>query len=196
VVEQPHRIGGAAGLPAGGGAEALHLHRAGHDGEAVARHAQALHDLLREALAADQQRVRVVQHAQHGLAVGAAAAPDPMAVAALDGDHGGDAQLARRQQHGPAVRVAVLGVQDVERLLAVLGQYGGEHVVHVALEVGAARLREALLAERAAADHLHAGHGRGRAAAVDARARRVAAVLAHHGHVVAGSHQWRSRFSA
>ena len=72
----------------------------------------------------------------------------------------------------------------------------GDHVVDVALEVGAAGLGEGLLAQGAAADHLHAGHGRRRAAAVDAGAGRVAAVLADHGHVVAGGDELRAAGSA
>jgi hypothetical protein len=122
VVEQPHRIRRLARHEALRGAEALGIDGAGDDGEALPRHAEPLDHLLREALAADQQRIRMVQHVQHAEPVRLAAGADPVPVAALDGDDGGDADLAGRQQHRPAIRVAILRMQDVEGLLAMLGR--------------------------------------------------------------------------
>ena len=108
-----------------------------------------------------------------------------MAVAALDRHDHRQAKPPAGQQRRPAGRVTVLRVQQVEGLPGVLDRDRRHHGVDVAFEVAAV-----LLAELFEADHAHARHSGRRAAAVDPGAEGVAAVLAHHGDVVAGPHEF------
>jgi hypothetical protein len=92
-----------------------------------------------------------------------------MPVPALDRHEVRDAEPAGGEEDGPAGRVAVLRVQDVERTVGVLGPNRRHHGVDVALEIA----RPFLLAGGFESDHPDARHrGRG-AAAIDAGAEGV-----------------------
>ena len=179
VVEERRRLAQRPRRPAGARREPLDVDGAGHDREAVERRAQPLVDGAREAGAPDEDRAGVAQDRQHRLAMRPAALADPVAVAALDRDHVGHARPPADLERRQARRVAVLGVDDVERLVRVPRDHGLDEGLDVGLEVAGR-----LLPHRLQPDDLDAVDGHRRAVAVDRR-RVAAVVLAHQRHVVA-----------
>ena len=154
----------------GAGGEAFGFHGAGDDGEAGRVGAETIDHFGAEGVATDQDGTGMIEHARHGEAMGFAAAADPVAVAALDGDDVGNAGLAGGEQRGPASGIAVLRVQHVERDAAVFGDDRVAHGDDIALEVAGGLLAELFQADDA--DALDLG---GRPAAIDAFAEIVAA---------------------